>query len=134
MAVFDNKKYQAINPPFNNSLNGQNPPPLSSNSYHGGNSYNVLSNNVASIVTFLNRKFRKTQVHLLDAPCYFYLGNKSKLEITVLSNPRIARVDVRMITLKSYDREPSYECSYNLRELSIPGFQRSIEDLMSRMD
>lgn len=94
----------------------------------------TIDRNFSSIVDFLDRNFRKTPIHLQEAPCYFYKGNKSKLEITVLPNPQIARVDVRMITLKNYDREPSYECSYDLDGLSIAMFQRAINDLISRMD
>ncbi len=94
----------------------------------------AINRNFSLVVDFLNRKFRKTQIHLLESPCYFYKGNKSKLEITVFSNPQIAKIDVRMIGLKNYDREPSYECSYDLDGLSIVMFQRAIDDLMSRMD
>ena len=94
----------------------------------------AINRNFALVIDFLNRKFRKTQVHLQEAPCYFYQGNKSKLEITVFSNPQIAKIDVRMIGLKNYDREPSYECSYDLDGLSIAIFQRAIDDLISRMD
>lgn len=94
----------------------------------------TIQQNSSSVIDFLDRKFRKTPIHLQEAPCYFYKGNKSKLEITVFSNPQIAKIDVRMITLKSYDREPSYECSYNLDGLSIAMFQRAIDDLVSRMD
>ncbi|MEL6928280.1 MAG: hypothetical protein AAFO95_06580 [Cyanobacteria bacterium J06600_6] len=131
MSAFDNQKWQPTNRPFNSSLSGQAPLPL--NSYQG-NSYNAMSESVSTVVNFLDRKFSRTQVHLLEAPCYYYMGNKSKLEITVFSNPQIAKIDVRMITLKSYDREPSYECSYDLKGISVPMFIRSIEDLMSRMD
>ncbi len=94
----------------------------------------AINRNFSLVVDFLNRKFRKTPIHLLESPCYFYKGNKSKLEITVFSNPQIAKIDVRMIGLKNYDREPSYECSYDLDGLSIVMFQRAIDDLMSRMD
>ena len=94
----------------------------------------AINRNFSLVIDFLNRKFRKTQVHLQEAPCYFYKGNKSKLEITVFSNPQIAKIDVRMIGLKNYDREPSYECSYDLDGLSIAIFQRAIDDLISRMD
>ena len=93
-----------------------------------------IKRNFSSVVDFLDRKFRKTQVHLQEAPCYFYKQNKSKLEVTVFSNPQIAKIDVRMIGLKNYDREPSYECSYDLDGLSIAMFQRAIEDLISGMD
>ena len=94
----------------------------------------TINRNSSSIVDFLNRNFRRTPIHLQEAPCYFYKGNKSKLEITVFSNPQIAKVDVRMITLKNYDREPSYECSYDLDGLSIAMFEREINDLIFRMD
>ena len=93
-----------------------------------------IHRNFSLVVDFLERKFRTTPIHLQEAPCYFYKGNKSKLEITVSSNPQIAKVDVRMIGLKNYDREPSYECSYDLDGLSIAIFQRAIDDLVSRMD
>ena len=93
-----------------------------------------IHHNFSLVVDFLDRKFRTTPIHLQESPCYFYKGNKSKLEITVSSNPQIAKVDVRMIGLKNYDREPSYECSYDLAGLSLPVFQRDIEDLISRMD
>ena len=93
-----------------------------------------INRNFSLVVDFLNRKFSTTPIHLQEAPCYFYKGNKSKLEITVSPNPQIAKVDVRMIGLKNYDREPSYECSYDLDELSLPMFQRAIDDLISRMD
>lgn len=94
----------------------------------------TIDRNFSLVVDFLDRKFRKTQVHLQEAPCYFYKGNKSKLEIIVFSHPQIAKIDVRMIGLTNYDREPSYECSYDLDGLSIAVFQRAIDDLMSRMD
>jgi len=94
----------------------------------------AINQNCSSVVDFLDRKFRKTQIHLRETPCYFYQGNKSKLEVTVFSNPQIAKVDVRMIGLKNYDREPSYECSYDLDTLSVSMFQRAIDDLISRMD
>ena len=93
-----------------------------------------IDRNVASVIDFLDHKFRKTQVHLTESPCYFYRGNKSKLEIIVFSNPQIGKIDVRMIGLKNYDREPAYECSYDLNGLSIAAFRRAIEDLISRMD
>ena len=131
MAAFDNQRYQAFNRPVNN-FNSQS---LSANNgYSGANPYGAVSGNAAAVVDFLERKFKRTQVHLLEAPCYYYMGNKSKLEVTVFSNPQIAKIDVRMITRKSYDREPSYEESYDLNGLSIATFKRSIEDLMSRMD
>ena len=94
----------------------------------------TINSNFSSVVDFLERKFRKTPIHLRETPCYFYKGNKSKREITVFSDPQIGKIDVRMIGLKNYDREPSYECSYDLDGLSIAMFQRAIDDLMSRMD
>ncbi|MEL6439773.1 MAG: hypothetical protein AAFQ80_11025 [Cyanobacteria bacterium J06621_8] len=87
-----------------------------------------------SVIKFLDRKFRRTSVHLPDVPCYFYLGKKSKLEVVVHSNPPIARIDVRIMGMKNYDREPAFESSYNLAGLSASKFQREIEDLISRMD
>ncbi|WP_144053320.1 hypothetical protein [Xenococcus sp. PCC 7305] len=94
----------------------------------------TIDHNFSLVVDFLNRKLRKTSVHLVEVPCYFYQSNKSKLEITVFSNPRIATIDVRMIGLKNHDREPYFECSYDLNGLSIHSFQRDIEDLISNMD
>ena len=93
-----------------------------------------INSNLALVIDFLNHKFRKTQVHLTESPCYFYRGSRSKLEIIVFSNPQIGKIDVRMIGLKNYDREPSYECSYDLNGLSVAAFKRAIEDLISRMD
>jgi len=90
--------------------------------------------NLAAVIDFLNHKLGKTQIHLLESPCYIYQGNKSKLEIVVFANPQIGKIDVRIITLHSYDREPAYEHSYDLDGLSVPMFIRAIEDLMSRMD
>ena len=60
----------------------------------------AINHNSASVINFLDHKFQKTRVYLPEAPCYFYKGKKSKLEITVFSNPQIAKVDVRIITLK----------------------------------
>ncbi|MEL6494184.1 MAG: hypothetical protein AAFQ41_03550 [Cyanobacteria bacterium J06623_7] len=119
MSLFDSQQ-QGLNLPLNQS-------------YGGANAYNAIAGNVSAVTNFLDRKFRRTQVHLSEAPCYFYLGNRSKLEVTVFSNPQIAKVDVRIITLKSYDREPAYEHSYDLNGLSVAMFIRSIEDLMSQM-
>ncbi len=90
--------------------------------------------NFSSVVNFLDRKFRKTQIHLPEVPSYMYKKNGSKLEITVYSNPKIAKIDVRMINLKNYDREASFECSYNLDGLSMTEFQRHIDDLISQMN
>ena len=94
----------------------------------------TIARNSSLVVDFLERKFRKTPIYLSEVPSFFYKGNKSKLEVTVFSNPQIAKIEVRMIGLKNYDREPSYECSYDLNGLSIGAFQRAIDDLISRMD
>lgn len=94
----------------------------------------AINRNFSLVVDFLDSKFRKTQIHLARVPSYFYQGNKSKLEITVFSNPSIAKVDVRMLSLKNYDREPSFECTFDLVNFSMPNFVRSIDDLISRMD
>ena len=94
----------------------------------------AINRNFLSVVDFLDRKFRKTPVHLQETPCYFHKGNKSKLEITVLPDPRIAKVNVRITGIRSFDREPYYECSYDLDGLSIAVFQRAIDDLVSKMD
>ena len=94
----------------------------------------AIDRNFSLVVDFLERKFRKARVHLPEVPSYFYKGNKSKLEITVFSNPQIAKIDVRIINIRNYDREPSFECSYDLDGLSITTFQRQIDDLISRMD
>lgn len=124
MSLFNNQNKQAIDRPFFSSFNPHSSYP--SNNYNG-------SGNLSSVIDFLERKFRKTPVYLLETPCYFYKGNRSKLEVTVFSNPQIAKIDVRMIALKNYDREPSYECSYDLNGLSIAVFERAIEDLISQM-
>ena len=92
----------------------------------------AIERNFSLVVDFLNRRFRKTNVHLKEVPCYFYLGNESKLEITVFSNPRIATIDVRMINLRNDDKEPSFECSYDLAGLSMTMFERAIDDLISQ--
>ena len=94
----------------------------------------AINRNFSLVVDFLDRKFRTTPIHLQEVPSYFYKGNESKLEITVFPNPKIAKIDVRMIGLKNYDREPAYECSYDLDGLSVAAFKRAIEDLISRMD
>ena len=94
----------------------------------------VIRQNFSLVVDFLDREFRKTPIHLQETPCYFYKGNKSKLEITVLPDPRIAKVNVRITGIRSFDREPYYECSYDLDGLSIAVFQRAIDDLISKMD
>ena len=89
-------------------------------------------NNFSSVVNFLNHKLRKTSVQLVETPCYFYVGKEAKLEITVFSNPGIAKVDVRMIKLNNFDRDPYFERSYDLNGMSMGSFQRDIEDLVSR--
>ena len=94
----------------------------------------AIDRNFSLVVDFLNRKFHKTPIYLQEAPCYFYKGKKSKLEITVFSNPQIAKIDVRIIGLKNYDREPAYECRYDLERLSIAVFQKAIDDLISKME
>ncbi|MEM8720661.1 MAG: hypothetical protein AAGE84_15400 [Cyanobacteria bacterium P01_G01_bin.39] len=94
----------------------------------------AIGQNFSSVVDYLDRRFSKTQIHLPEVPSYRYTGNKSKLEITVFSNPQIAKIDVKMIGLKDYEREPSFEASYDLSGLSIATFQRDIDDLISRMD
>lgn len=93
-----------------------------------------IHRNFSLVVDYLESKFRKSPIHLLEVPNYMYQGNKSKLEITVYSNPRIAKVDVKIIGLKDYDREPAYACTYDLNGLSINVFQREIDNLISRMD
>ena len=131
MSVFDNQRKQALDRPYNSSFNGQTTP--LNNNYGGSNYYNASSQSLSAIIDFLDRKFRKTQVHLLETPCYFYKGKRSKLEVTVYANPQIAKIDIRMIALDNHDREPSYQCSYDLNGLSIAVFKRAIEDLISQM-
>ena len=92
-----------------------------------------IDRNFSSVIDFLDRKLRKTSVQLVEAPCYFYLGNEAKLEVTVFSNPRIATVDVRMMKLKNYDRDPYFERSYDLNGLSITTFQKDIDNLISEI-
>lgn len=94
----------------------------------------AIDRNFSDVVDFLDRKFRKTPIHLQETPCYFYKKSKSKLEITVLPDPRIAKVNVRITGIRSFDREPYYECSYDLDGLSIAVFERAIDDLISEMD
>ena len=94
----------------------------------------AIDRNFSDVVDFLDRKFRKTPIHLQETPCYFYKGHKSKLEITVLPDPRIAKVNVRITGIRSFDREPYYQCSYDLDGLSIAVFERAINDLISEMD
>lgn len=90
--------------------------------------------NFSLVTDYLDRKFRKTQIHLPEVPIYMYKGNEFKLEITVYSNPKIARIDIRMINLKNYDREAAFECSYDLDRLSMTEFQRQIDDLISTIN
>lgn len=94
----------------------------------------AIGRNFSLVVDFLDRRFRKTPLQLPDLPSYLYKGSKSKLEITVFSNPKVAKIDVRIIGLKNYDREPAFECSYDLDGLSMTKFQGDIDDLISRMD
>lgn len=94
----------------------------------------AIDRNFSLVVAFLDRKFRRTHLYLPEVPSYMYKGSKSKLEITVFSNPKIAKIDVRMIGLKNYDREPSFECSYDLDVLSMTMFQRHIDDLISKIN
>ena len=94
----------------------------------------AIGRNFSLVVDFLNRRFRKTPLQLTEIPSYLYKGSKSKLEITVFPNPKIAKIDVRIIGLKNYDREPAFECSYDLDGLSMTKFQGDIDDLISRMD
>lgn len=93
----------------------------------------AIARNFSLVVDFLDRNFRKSSVHLPEVPSYFYKGSKSKLEVTVYSNPRIARIDVKIIGLKDYEREPAFESSHDLAGLSIATFQRQIDDLISKM-
>lgn len=93
----------------------------------------AIALNFSSVVDFLDRKFHKAQLYLPEVPSYQYIGNESKLEMTVYSNPKIAKVDVRIIELKNYDREPAFECSYDLNNLSMSMFQRQIDDLVSKI-
>jgi hypothetical protein len=95
--------------------------------------WQAIDRNFSSVVDFLERKFRKNQINLPEVPSYFYKGNESKLEVTVYSHPNIAKIDVRKIDLKNYDREPAFECSYDLNSLSITTFERTINDLISKI-
>lgn len=92
-----------------------------------------IERNFSAAIDFLDRKFRKTPIHLPETPSYFYKGKESKLEVTVYSNPKIAKIDVRVIELKNYDREPAFASSYDLNELSMTAFQREIDDLVSKI-
>ena len=93
----------------------------------------AINLNFSSVVDLLDRKFHRTPLYLPEVPSYIYKGNESKLEITVFSDPTIAQIDIRMIDLNNYDREPSFECSYDLYGLSISEFQRHIDDLRRKV-
>lgn len=93
----------------------------------------AINLNSSLVVDYLNRKFSKKNLHLPEVPIYMYKGKESKLEITVVSTPRVARVDVRIISLKNYDREAAFECSYDLESLSMGEFQRHIDDLLRQI-
>ncbi len=88
--------------------------------------------NFSSVVSFLNRNLRKTSVQLAETPCYFHVGKEAKLEVTVFANPGIASIDVRMIKINNFDRDPYFERSYDLHKISVASFQRDIEDLIYR--
>ncbi|VEP18364.1 conserved hypothetical protein [Hyella patelloides LEGE 07179] len=92
----------------------------------------AIERNFSNVVDFLDRKLHKTNIHLKEVPCYFYQGNESKLEITVFSNPRIATIDVRMINVRNDAREPYFECSYDLADLSMTVWEKAIDDLISK--
>ena len=94
----------------------------------------VIERNFSLAVDFLNHKFGKTQVYLPEVPSYLYKGKRSKLEIRVCPSPHIANINVRIICFKSFDREPAYECNYDLDGLSIPMFQRAIDELVSQIE
>ena len=94
----------------------------------------AIERNFSLVVDLLDRKLRKTSIHLSEVPCYFYKGNELKLEIAVFSDPRIAKINLRMMNLRNYDREPSFECSYDLDGLSITTFQKHIDDLISEIN
>ena len=94
----------------------------------------AIQHNFSEVIDFLDTKLRKTNVHLSEAPCYFYKGKELKLEVTVFSNPTIAKIKVRTLNLRNYDREPSFECSYDLDGLSINMFQERINDLINEID
>lgn len=89
-----------------------------------------IEDNFALLVDFLDRKLQKPKINLSEVPCYFYQGKDSKLEIMVFFNPGIAKVDLRMV--KKEDREPFWECSYDLNGLSMTMFERAIDDLISK--
>lgn len=93
----------------------------------------AIERNFSLVVDFLDRKLRRTNVHLSEVPCYFYKGNESKLEIRVFSDPRIGKIDLRILNLRNYDREPSLQCNYDLDELSIAMFQKRVDDLISEI-
>lgn len=90
--------------------------------------------NFASVINYLNSRMRTTSVQLVDNPCYFLVGNKAKIEITVYSNPRVGTVDIRMMKLKNFDREPFFETRHDIATLSMPAFEREIENLISQLN
>lgn len=94
----------------------------------------TIHRNFSSVVEFLDRKFSRSQIYLQEVPSYIYKGRKAKLEVTVFSNPQIGKVDIRLIKLKNYDREPAFECSYDLSGLSMGSFTRHIDDLISKLN
>lgn len=94
----------------------------------------AINRNFSSVIDFLDRNFYKSRIQLPGVPSYLHKGKTSKLEITVFSNPKIAKIDVRIIGLNNYDREPAFECNYDLEGLSMSTFKREIDDLISRMN
>lgn len=94
----------------------------------------AIDRNFSLVVDFLDRTLSKPTINLSDVPCYFYQRNETKMEIVVFSDPRIAKIDVRMIKLKNYDREPFFEESYDIDGLSMTMFERAIVDLISKVD
>ena len=94
----------------------------------------AIERNSSLVVDFLEHKFGRPRIQLPDVPGYSYKGKTSKLEITVFSNPQIAKIDVRIIGLNNYDREPAFECNYDLEGLSMSTFKRQIDDLISKMN
>ena len=93
----------------------------------------AINRNFSSVVDFLDRKFSRSKIYLPEVPSYMYKGSRSKLEITVLSHPKVAEINVRIIGLRDYEREPAFERNYDLYGLSMAGFQRDIDDLVSQM-
>lgn len=90
----------------------------------------AIESNFNLVVDFLDRRLSKTNVQLSKTPCYFYNGSDSKLEIIVFSNPGIATIDIRLMRLKSDDKEPYFESSYDLDGLSMNTFKKAIDDLV----